>query len=126
MNYKPLHTTVSQASEGDSGWIWFDKKWRPAQVTIEQDDRLYVDILGGVDWDHKWFEFEDTRVKDLPWYPVNEPPYQGDKLPCTHAVTIQDAGSSTIISWTMNETDGKKSVKRVADYLHAMLQEQPQ
>jgi hypothetical protein len=40
-------------------------------------------------------------------------------------VTIQDRRGTCIISWSMNETDGKKSVQRVSDYIHAMLQENP-
>ncbi len=122
--FKPLHTTLSEATEGDCGWLWYEGEWRLGRVSYgdeETDGLLYVDIL--LDDNSGWYEVEP--LASLPWMPISAPPYEGDEKPCTHAVTIQDRRATCVISWSMNETDGKKSVQRVSDYIHAMLQENP-
>jgi hypothetical protein len=122
--FKPLHTTLSEASEGDCGCLCYDGEWRLGRVGHSdnpKDEMLYVDLLLGEK--AEWYEIE--ALASLPWMPISAPPYDGDEKPCTHAVTIQDRRGTCIISWSMNETDGKKSVQRVSDYIHAMLQENP-
>ena len=122
--FKPLHTTLSEASEGDCGCLCYDGEWRLGREGLSDNlkvEMLYVDLLLGEK--AEWYEIE--ALASLPWMPISAPPYDGDEKPCTHAVTIQDRRGTCIISWSMNETDGKKSVQRVSDYIHAMLQENP-
>lgn len=123
-NLKPLHCTLFEAESGDCGWLWYGDDWHLGRVAFSDDEKdtaLYVDVL--LDEKPYWLPVAD--IPDAPWVPISKPPYEGDEKPCTHAVTIQDRRATCTVSWSMNETDGKKSVQRVVQYLHAMLQEEP-
>jgi len=117
----PLHTTVGDADEGDAGWVWYEGSWRLGMITFgdDDDDGLYVDLI--LPEKCQWFHMSD--LADLPWLPIPRPPYEGNEMPCTHAVTIMDRNTTLTFSWNMNESDGKKSVQRITTAIDAMLRE---
>ena len=118
----PLHTTVGNADEGDAGWVWYEGSWRLGMVMFgddDEDDSLYVDLI--LPERSQWFNMAD--LKDLPWLPIPRPPYEGNEMPCTHAVTIMDRNVTLTFSWNANESDGKRMVQRITNSIEAMLRE---
>lgn len=119
----PLHTKVSEANEGDAGWIYYAGDWRLAQVTRSdqpEDEALYLDVIF-VREDPVWFEFHDPVISDLPWVPISRPPYEGDDMPCTHILHLQNRDGSATLSFRMNDEDGREFDKKVFGFARTLL-----
>lgn len=117
----PLHRRVDEAEGGDAGWVWHEGAWRLAQITFGDDDdiNLYVDMI--LPSGSRWFTMDE--LAHLPWLEIPRPPYEGNEMPCTHAVIIMDRAASLTFSWNMNVGDGKKTLQRITASIDAMLRE---
>lgn len=125
--FKPLHTTVSEAVQGDAGWVYYKGDWRLAQVTRgdqPDDDALYLDVVFVAD-KSRWFEFDDETIQKLPWVPISRPPYEGDEKPCTHILHLQNWAGSATLSFRMDEDKGRDFDKKVFGFARSLLEGEP-
>lgn len=119
----PLHTKVSEANDGDAGWIFYAGDWRVAQVTRSdrpEDEDLYLDVLFHTE-DATWFKFDDPVIRDLPWVPISRPPYDGDEMPCTHLLHLQSREGSATLSFRMDKEEGREFDRKVFTYARTLL-----
>lgn len=122
----PLHTKVSEANDGDAGWVYYRGDWCLAQITrsgTPEDDSLYVDIIL-VNDDTLWFEFNDPVINNLPWVPISRPPYDGDEMPCTHLLHLQSREGSATLSFRVGNEEGREFDKKVFTYARTLLKEE--